>query len=49
MPIKIPNNLPARAVLATPGRCLRADLLAPFGEPVAYPCGRCDRCVGATA
>ena len=40
---------PARAVLATPGRCLREDLLAPFGEPVPYPCGRCDRCVGADA
>ena len=28
---------------------LRADLLAPFGEPVPFPCGRCDRCVGDLA
>lgn len=39
----------ARAVLATSGRCLREDLLAPFGQPVPYPCGRCDRCVAPTA
>jgi hypothetical protein len=25
--------------------CLREALLRPFGEPVAAPCGRCDRCV----
>ncbi|HVE64739.1 MAG TPA: MSMEG_6728 family protein [Mycobacteriales bacterium] len=24
--------------------CLRASLLRPYGEPVAVPCGRCDRC-----
>jgi hypothetical protein len=28
---------------ATPG-CRRAALLAPYGEPVVVPCGRCDRC-----
>jgi hypothetical protein len=27
--------------------CLRADLLASFGEPVAVPCGRCDVCAEA--
>jgi ATP-dependent DNA helicase RecQ len=32
-----------RALAAVPG-CRRAALLAPFGEPVAVPCGRCDVC-----
>ncbi len=31
------------ALAADPG-CRRAALLAPFGEPVAVPCGRCERC-----
>lgn len=30
--------------VAQPG-CLRASLLDAYGEPVAVPCGRCDRCV----
>jgi hypothetical protein len=35
---------PGAAALAATGGCRRAALLAPFGEPVAVPCGRCDRC-----
>ena len=31
------------AYAADPG-CRRAALLAPFGEPVPVPCGRCERC-----
>ncbi len=34
---------PVRALAAAPG-CRRAALLAPYGEPVAVPCGRCDVC-----
>ena len=36
-----PADLAAYA--AVPG-CRRAALLAPYGEPVAVPCGRCDVC-----
>ncbi|MCU1599533.1 MAG: hypothetical protein JWO22_242, partial [Frankiales bacterium] len=46
---EIEKVAPARAVRAGSGRCLRQDLLAPFGEPVPYPCGRCDRCVAPNA
>ena len=39
-----PDAAPDVAALAgTPG-CRRAALLAPYGEPVAVPCGRCDVC-----
>jgi hypothetical protein len=34
---------PVRALVGTPG-CRRAALLAPYGEPVRVPCGRCDVC-----
>jgi len=37
---------PVRALADTPG-CRRAALLAPYGEPVAVPCGRCDVCAPA--
>jgi hypothetical protein len=36
-----PDDIAAYA--AAPG-CRRAALLAPYGEPVVVPCGRCDRC-----
>jgi hypothetical protein len=39
---------PPAAVRLTGGAgdvaCRRAVLLQPYGEPVATPCGRCDRC-----
>ncbi len=34
---------PLAALAAAPG-CRRAALLAPYGEPVDVPCGRCDAC-----
>ncbi len=34
---------PVRALADAPG-CRRAALLAPYGEPVDVPCGRCDVC-----
>jgi hypothetical protein len=34
---------PVHALADAPG-CRRAALLAPYGEPVAVPCGRCDVC-----
>ena len=37
---------PVRALADAPG-CRRAALLAPYGEPVAVPCGRCDVCAPA--
>ena len=37
---------PVRALASAPG-CRRAALLAPYGEPVAVPCGRCDVCAPA--
>jgi len=37
---------PARELADVPG-CRRAALLAPYGEPVAVPCGRCDVCAPA--
>jgi hypothetical protein len=37
---------PVRALAGAPG-CRRAALLAPYGEPVAVPCGRCDVCAPA--
>ncbi len=37
---------PLRALADAPG-CRRAALLAPYGEPVTVPCGRCDVCAPA--
>ena len=37
---------PVQALAAAPG-CRRAALLAPYGEPVDVPCGRCDVCAPA--
>jgi hypothetical protein len=37
---------PVRSLADAPG-CRRAALLAPYGEPVAVPCGRCDVCAPA--
>jgi hypothetical protein len=46
-----PDAAAGAAALAAGDGCRRAALLAPFGEPVAVPCSRCDVCdrVGATA
>jgi hypothetical protein len=41
-----PDATPGAAALAADPGCRRAALLAPFGEPVAVPCGRCDACGG---
>jgi hypothetical protein len=42
-----PAAAPELLDLARKPGCLRATLLDHFGEPVAVPCGRCIRCVGA--
>ncbi len=39
-----PDAPPDVASLAASPGCLRAGLLAPAGEPVVVPCGRCERC-----
>lgn len=39
-----PQAAPDVAAFAAEPGCRRAALLAPLGEPVAVPCGRCDRC-----
>ena len=39
-----PTSPPDVAALADTPVCRRAALLAPYGEPVAVPCGRCDVC-----
>jgi hypothetical protein len=43
-----PDATAGAARLAAEAGCARAALLAPFGEPVAVPCGSCDRCAPAT-
>ena len=41
-----PDATPGAAALAHAPGCRRAALLAPFGERVEVPCGRCDACGG---